>query len=219
MIRINVRIDSHQLWEPFSKEPIDKPDLVKSSLQQTIRTEKTESSDTPILALTANADPNVFEMCRKVGMNDIITKPIRQSAFITTINNWLSKDTDAFTPEIQTINFQPEHSSKNDNPIDYQEGISEFGGDEEIFRSIARQFLINVEEQISNLKDALNRSDNEMLYQEAHKMHGGAVNLLAMPLARAAQKLENMAKNNDLSKISQTIDEIISQWQRLKDFF
>lgn len=44
MIMINVKIDSDQLWGPFNMGPIDKPDLTKSSLRETIRIRKTETT-------------------------------------------------------------------------------------------------------------------------------------------------------------------------------
>ncbi len=42
MTKITDKIDSNQL-ESFNKEPTDKPDSTRSSLQETIRKEKTET--------------------------------------------------------------------------------------------------------------------------------------------------------------------------------
>jgi CheY-like chemotaxis protein len=44
---------------------------------------------TPILALTANSRDDVWELCRQVGMNEYLSKPVVPEIFSATLRQWL----------------------------------------------------------------------------------------------------------------------------------
>ncbi len=43
----------------------------------------------PVIALTANASPEDWALCREVGMNDIVTKPFRKADLAACLSRWL----------------------------------------------------------------------------------------------------------------------------------
>ena len=44
----------------------------------------------PIIALTANAFPEIRERCFETGMDDFLTKPLRMPDLKSALNNWLN---------------------------------------------------------------------------------------------------------------------------------
>ena len=46
-------------------------------------------ADLLIIAVTANADHQYKDLCRSVGMNDFLTKPINPELFVNTLLKWL----------------------------------------------------------------------------------------------------------------------------------
>ena len=47
------------------------------------------NSDSPIVALTANAMQADQEACREAGMNDFLTKPFNRATLITCLERWV----------------------------------------------------------------------------------------------------------------------------------
>lgn len=55
-----------------------------------IRSSGGPCADVPILALTASAEASTSEACLRSGMDDVITKPIRQGSFLAALDRWLA---------------------------------------------------------------------------------------------------------------------------------
>ncbi|MNE93732.1 Signal transduction histidine-protein kinase BarA [compost metagenome] len=46
-------------------------------------------TDLPVIALTANAMPEERERCRRAGMNDYLSKPLRREELEAMLKRWL----------------------------------------------------------------------------------------------------------------------------------
>ena len=68
------------------------PEMDGYETTKTIRSGEvnTDNADIPIIALTANAMKNDREKCLKVGMNDVLTKPINIAKVEAVLKHWLS---------------------------------------------------------------------------------------------------------------------------------
>jgi len=177
----------------------------------------TSARDLPIIALTANAERDTQRTCLEVGMNDVITKPIRRKALLNTAGRWLnmsggkpesSFESDASDSECSTV-------SMND-PLDFADALRQFRGKQEILVKTINKFLAAAETQIRVLDEAVEKGDREILYQEAHKIRGGAASLTAMPLAAAAQALEEIALAGTSESIAEQLVELKSRYAQLK---
>jgi CheY-like chemotaxis protein len=52
-------------------------------------------ADLLIIAVTANADHQYKDLCRSVGMNDFLTKPINPELLVNTLLKWLAPEQDS----------------------------------------------------------------------------------------------------------------------------
>jgi two-component system, sensor histidine kinase and response regulator len=56
--------------------------------------EKTSGRRTPIVATTASAGPDDVQNCLRVGMDDVLSKPLTTEALATALSKWSLKETD-----------------------------------------------------------------------------------------------------------------------------
>lgn len=69
---------------------IQMPQLSGYELSKLIRAHPARS-ETPIIALTANAVKGEEEKCKSIGIDDFIAKPVRQETFKRVVEKWISK--------------------------------------------------------------------------------------------------------------------------------
>jgi CheY-like chemotaxis protein len=68
---------------------IQMPGLDGMQVASNIRTMKTTKRDTPIVAMTANADLTEVERFYAVGINDVLAKPFNKADLLNCIEKWL----------------------------------------------------------------------------------------------------------------------------------
>ena len=78
--------------------------------------------------------------------------------------------------------------------------------------------MVDVENRIKILKQAVLEKDAEICRKEAHKIRGGAVNLTATPLAEAAKQMEKLAANLNFDELTENILNFENEFKRLKEF-
>jgi len=61
------------------------------SATASIRSLDGERGRVPIIAVTANAQPDDRDRCLDAGMNDYVTKPVRRSDLLAALERWLPR--------------------------------------------------------------------------------------------------------------------------------
>jgi len=96
-----------------------------------IRNGNTPNVRKPILGLTANADQETREKCLQVGMNEVLTKPLRRKTFLSAIIQWLKRsDEEIFSEKKDGIiakcqDAEPQRVSEGVSPSDVTEANAE----------------------------------------------------------------------------------------------
>jgi CheY-like chemotaxis protein/HPt (histidine-containing phosphotransfer) domain-containing protein len=111
--------------------------------------------DVPIVAMTAHAMAGEKERCLSYGMNEYISKPIKETELYAVIEQIAQNGAAAINPQQNIVN------------LDYLHDLSM--GDAEFEHAIIRQFIVQVPEELSLLKEAI---ENENLSQIKGLAHG-----------------------------------------------
>ena len=196
---------------------LDAGDIEHSGLQTTAH------SRTPIIAMTAHAIKGYRKKCLDAGMDDYISKPVRRKNLLAMVAEWTQKPDDASVPDDRFISEKKDtpsqvNTQQSSRPMDYAKALIEFEEDEELLIEVLEGFLENVRKQIKTLEKALSADDHDTIAREAHSIKGGAANLAADDLSRAAHDLEKMGKDNDLGNCGETLAKLIEAYESLKAF-
>lgn len=131
---------------------------------QLIRTEL--ESRIPIIAMTAHAMPGEKEKCINYGMNDYIPKPIREDELLKLIRHYCGTEQQVIAEK----NELPigEKSEFRMIQLDYLRELSR--GNSEFEKEITEEFLVQVPQQITELKTSIQENNYEAIRAQAHNL-------------------------------------------------
>ena len=155
--------------------------------------EKKRGTHVPIFAMTAHAMKGDRERCLEAGMDGYITKPVRFSDIEQTLAG-LSR-----TPPVSTKSPAAAASWNRAAALD------RIGGDEDLLRDLCHIFVEESPKLLQKLHQAVAAGDTDGVMRAAHSLKGEAGYLGADGTSRAAQQLEEMGHNKDLSRASETL--------------
>lgn len=171
--------------------------------------------NTPIIAVTAANVKGEKEKCIEAGMNDFISKPIRENDIFNILNKWLLIE----NIEDTYAQIIPEEKNDIDKHINYKI-INEYTYEDEDFRKTFIELIISEldKAKIQFGEIAQNENINE-LNQLAHKIKGTSatagltiLNTLCVEM-EAEKDFENILKNKTILR---TVEEINTITQYLK---
>jgi CheY-like chemotaxis protein/HPt (histidine-containing phosphotransfer) domain-containing protein/anti-sigma regulatory factor (Ser/Thr protein kinase) len=145
--------------------------------------------DIPIIAMTAHAMSGEKEKCLQLGMNDYVSKPIKE----TVLYNIIAR--------------HAQHTSENTNGtssalnLAYLHQLS--GNDKEFEEQILRQFVLQVPEELSRLSQSIDENNFDNIRRFAHSLKStvgyvGLATQLHPTLERIEKKAE--AETNEMMK-------------------
>jgi two-component system sensor histidine kinase/response regulator len=179
--------------------------------------------ETPIIAVTASALPEEIKKCLQAGMNDYLTKPFKKQDLLPVLERWLSGPAGGEAvparagtgsagksgPPAGGGGAAGKDNAANEREVfDFPKAVETFLGNEDILRSVLTSFLDKVAGQLGQLQAALESGDLETVRMEAHSIKGGALNLGAGPLGRAAGGLEAAGREKRLQDIPARLAEL-----------
>ncbi len=143
---------------------VQMPGMDGYTATQEIRT--TLKLDTPVLAMTAHAFPGEREKCLGYGMNEYITKPIREKELYGLIARLTRMEDNQVNVEKETIKTDDATYQLID--LHYMRGISD--GDKDYERTVTEQFIEIIPVDLDALESALVTKDLDLLRRTAHAM-------------------------------------------------
>ncbi|MCF8145879.1 MAG: response regulator [Deltaproteobacteria bacterium] len=176
------------------------------------------TSGIPIIAMTAHAMQGDRERCLKAGMNDYMAKPISPQILAETLKKWLPKENN----ELRAMDNEPAKPasliSSHASLIWDRSGMLErMMGDDEVAGVIVGAYLLEIPRQIQTLKEHLSRVDAPGVRLQIHTIKGAAANMGAEALRSVAFEMEKAAVDGDLDAVGRAIQELETQFQRLKN--
>jgi two-component system sensor histidine kinase/response regulator len=178
---------------------------------------RAQGIETPIIAVTASTLPEEIRKCLQAGMNDCLTKPFKKKDLLPLLEKWLPAAPSGQSPAAAAGATQAAageagsgaRAARSEREVfDFQKAVETFLGNEEILRSVLATFVEKGVSQLQLLEAALGNEDLDAVRMEAHSIKGGALNLGAVPLGRAAGGLEAAGKEKRLKDVPARLAEL-----------
>ncbi len=155
-------------------------------------------AELPVIAMTATAIDGERERCLASGMDDFLTKPMDPGQLSRTLSRWLGQGGSEGAAESPRARRRQDDLDRErlDTLRDLVPGSTAY-----LDRAIAN-FLSSSALLLAALETAVRADDAEDLRFHAHTLKGSAANLGAAGVARAAERIENIAASGETEGVS-----------------
>ncbi|MCE1226141.1 MAG: response regulator [Geobacteraceae bacterium] len=166
----------------------------------------------PVIAMTANALAGDRERCLKSGMDDYLSKPVKQKELEQALNRWLSgPDNERFVPLEALAGALQQNETDADQIFDELEMLERLGGNQGLLQEIICMACDDLPVRLTQLQQAVASGNRAALKQTAHTMKGVAANLSAYRLQQRADQLEGQADRAEMSQLHLLTQQISEQ--------
>ena len=142
----------------------------------------------PVVAMTAHAMKGDRERCLEAGMDAYVSKPLQTSQFLEVVESMVPSQGEA----------DPEAPCVESPPYDFDTALARLEGDLELLAEVARSFIGEAPDLLSEIRHSISRRDPAALERTAHALKGAVCNFSAGPAFDGALGLEIMGKQGDL---------------------
>jgi signal transduction histidine kinase/DNA-binding response OmpR family regulator len=172
---------------------IQMPEMDGYTATSIIRNEM--NKDIPIIAMTAHAMSGEKEKCLQLGMNDYVSKPIKETVLYNIIARHAQYSTESSNGAGSHLN------------LGYLHQLS--GNDKEFEKQILQQFVLQIPEELNRLRQSIEENNFDAIRREAHSMKStvGYVGL-AEELHPPLQRMEKNAEDEKTDMMKQDFQHV-----------
>ena len=158
----------------------------------------------PIVALTANAMVGYDAVCREAGMDDYLTKPIREGELVAALNRQLPGRA-VETLEVAAPEPEPAQAAQGFDGAKLRRVCR---NDEAQVGEMLSLFVSSTESLLAELAQALAHRDAHQAARQAHQIKGAAAYIGSEAVAQLASEAETQAKAQDWSACMTTLEDL-----------
>nr|CRH07248.1 Putative sensor histidine kinase protein with PAS and response regulator receiver domains [Candidatus Magnetococcus massalia] len=199
---VDVAANGLEALEALSRAPYDlilmdlaMPEMDGWEAMERIARMAPEIRQIPIIALTANAYPEVRQRCEAMGTSGFVTKPIQADRLLQSMAALLQD-----TPVEATEEVGPTHLQQ-DEPLLDEQVLHQLASDTgwESLPMIIEQFLIECPERCVAIVQAAEQQDAEKLCHHAHPLKSAALTFGAKRLASQLCQIDHCCKEGSMA--------------------
>ncbi|NQU44705.1 response regulator, partial [bacterium] len=204
---------------------VQMPEMDGFEATRAIRAREAETGrHVPIIAMTAHAIQGYRERCLEVGMEDYITKPLRQNQLFHTIATLLfQEDPVADSPAVAVVvdaghdedisPIVPPQSPENSHLLDRAGALERTGGDVELLEELYRLYLDDTPCQLQKIRESFEQDDHAVVERLAHSIKGASANIGALAVQEAARQVESAAREGKLDEAANAFQCLVSEFE------
>ena len=173
---------------------VQMPELDGLEATRRIRTQeqKTGNGRVPIIAMTAHALKGDRERCLEAGMDEYVSKPIRERQLLAAIRAVLGgSECRAAGSTLAGDPAVPNAEGETDI-IDWNAALETCGGDHALLRDIVEAFLEEQPRRVAEIRRGIDEQDFELLNRAAHTVKGSMRYFGAQRVYERAMALEQL---------------------------
>ena len=170
--------------------------------------EQTTGNHIQIVAMTAHALKGDRERCLKAGMDAYLSKPIQPKILYAMI--------EGIAASVPVDNDVPVESAPAASILDWDAALERIGGSEELLREVVALFFTETDKLVPALREAIGRQDMAEVRRLAHTIKGAVSHFAAEPAEAAAERVEFMGRDDDLTGVDEAYALLESEVERLK---
>jgi len=176
--------------------------------------------ETPIIALTADVTTVDLEKCKKIGMNDYISKPIDDKLLFKKINKYLNNNESQNEIPMEEKQTKGSNGHARYTNLNFIKQLTKNNPD--MIAEMIKVYLEETPELIDKMKTSVRNKDYEGLRAAAHSIIPSFATMgisedftqMAKEIQENAQKKEKLERSNDLlKKIEDVCDKAYKELQ------
>ncbi|HVK54728.1 MAG TPA: EAL domain-containing protein [Burkholderiales bacterium] len=194
------------------------PDMDGYQVTATIRLlEEKQGKRTPIVAMTANAQPSDIDKCLSAGMDDHLSKPLTLGSIAAKLRRWIpgqsihAPDDSWAQPESEWL-YDKDAAAPLDSVT--MSKLREALGDA-VGQAIL-PFVEDMPEYLQKMEQAISYGDLQQLRRVVHAVKGAAGNLGATSLASVAKEIEEKAATAETAGIEELLVRLRAEYALVK---
>jgi two-component system, sensor histidine kinase RpfC len=173
----------------------------------------------PILALTADATPEMAERCLDAGMDLCIVKPVEPNRLLDLIDGFVPRvavpraEGGNVTPITESPRFRPMPTAVN---LEMLQSLEALGGPD-FLASIAQDFMADADSLMVSLQAAGQAGDTSLFHAEAHALSSAAANIGAHGVLTMCRQLRHVSLADRPARQAalQSLDEELTRVKRV----
>lgn len=176
-------------------------------------------NEVPIIAMTADAMSGVKEKCIKVGMNDMVTKPIDPDEMFGVMADWIK-------PVEHRIPSKEHQTSKDKKEImdvkipdipglNIEEALKRVNNKKNLYLSILEKFYTNNQNFVEEIKVMLETGEQKTAERFIHTLKGVSGSIGADSLHENIKLVEKSIHENDSDKIEDGLNNLEAELKEL----
>ena len=182
-----------------------------------------KTAGTPIVAMTAHATTADRQKCLEVGMDDYISKPVKQKDLRAVLEKWrraagnrshLKQNSELLQPQSTQVT-----ETKTTPPLDplslanlYE--IAE--GDASFLKELFETFISDASENIGLMRQAVDEEDASGLQKTAHTLKGSSSSVGAQVMADICKRLESIGDSGASLEATALIEQLVAEFSHVE---